>query len=256
MADGPYRRNDADDPPRRFQVAVLVVDDDDLICRAFARLGRDRWTIITEQSAESALTLLESSFELDVIFCDLFMPGMTGAQLFERCAETCPARRARFVFYSAGIDHPTMEAWLLKTGQPLLLKPVSNGVIEQTVERFARMSLPRGPRQEEEVVPPKIPYRDREQSHPELPALYDEEVEVTTGIINVAQTLDIPKDAMQELRIRYMHRTIQEWKPIIEDIESIKKTLAFAKKWLPVIAALLGGIFEAVSWLLRHIVFK
>lgn len=233
-----------------MRAAIFVVDDHRSSAEAVARLLRHAGhDVSVETSGARALSILLSPVQFDVTFLDLLMPDVTGGEIFQRCKRDAPARLRRMCFFT-GAAHLIPE-WIRGTGLPVIDKPANAAILEKTVRDFAEMSVSRGPTFEDDDMP------KRDQSHPEIPALYDDEVEVTTDIIDLVERMpDISKEAKQEIRYRYLHRTVTEMKPVVDDIKDIKRTLAFLVKWMPIAAAAAGGIFEATRWLLQHIVFK
>ena len=70
---------------------VLVVDDEqDLADMAQALLGAHGLDVVVAYSAHEALRMLESDREIDAVFSDVVMPGMTGLQLADAVTELYP----------------------------------------------------------------------------------------------------------------------------------------------------------------------
>ena len=57
--------------------SVLIVDDETVICEGLARFFSDDYTIYKACSGTDAVNIAKSN-DLDVILCDLKMPGMDG----------------------------------------------------------------------------------------------------------------------------------------------------------------------------------
>lgn len=73
---------------------VLIVDDDPLFLRTFARVLARDFVVSCDTSVESALATIDAARGLDlydVILCDLVMPGMGGRQMYGALV----ARRSR-----------------------------------------------------------------------------------------------------------------------------------------------------------------
>ncbi len=105
-----HRCNSADRPPLAGHVAgavegpdaaqlpqlpqlrrVLVVDDErDLADMAQALLGAHGLDVVVAYSAHEALRMLASDSEIDAVFSDVVMPGMTGLQLADAVTELYP----------------------------------------------------------------------------------------------------------------------------------------------------------------------
>lgn len=79
---------------------VLVVDDDRSVLRAFTRtLERGGHEVIGTSDGRSALDAYRVHTP-DLVFCDVFMPGMNGAQLVIELRKQDPD--ARIVMVSGG----------------------------------------------------------------------------------------------------------------------------------------------------------
>jgi len=64
---------------------VLYIDDDQGLCALVKRsLGRDGVEVVTAGNGEDGLKLLAEHPDFDVIAVDLYMPGLSGAELTER----------------------------------------------------------------------------------------------------------------------------------------------------------------------------
>lgn len=70
---------------------ILVVDDDEMVCRVSARMLHKSEVIIAESGAE-ACRLLEDRApeEIDCVLLDMKMPGLTFEESFEEIRRICP----------------------------------------------------------------------------------------------------------------------------------------------------------------------
>lgn len=84
--------------PRSPSVTVLVVDDDDHVRRATARLVRELgFGVVEADDGTRALELLASGTAIDVVVTDVRMPGMTGPQLSAMIEQRHPGLPVVFV---------------------------------------------------------------------------------------------------------------------------------------------------------------
>lgn len=114
----------SDVPPK-----VLIVDDEHMVCRAIKRsLGRD-YDVHVAHDGREALKLCETH-EFDAIVSDVVMPGMSGTAFFEALP---PRLQARVVFISGAVIDDGMEDVLRNAGRPLLVKPVPQERLRETV---------------------------------------------------------------------------------------------------------------------------
>jgi PAS domain S-box-containing protein len=102
---------------------VLVVDDEDIVCRSVERVLRAHHDVTTTRRAEKALERIAAGEVFDVVLCDLMMPEMTGMELYDRTRRVAPALAQRFVFLTGGAFTPRARAFLDEVPSPRLEKP-------------------------------------------------------------------------------------------------------------------------------------
>jgi PAS domain S-box-containing protein len=107
---------------------VLVIDDEPMILRTVKRMLKGH-TLSTASSGEEALSLL-STGQFDVILCDMMMPGLSGAQLYEQLD---PALRSRMVFMTGGSSSSETQAFLDRHAPRVVDKPFDAGDLERAV---------------------------------------------------------------------------------------------------------------------------
>lgn len=74
---------------------VICVDDDETNLSALGRVLRSRCTVLLASSGEQALEMIEANEDVAAVLADLHMPGLPGAELLARVAQTRPqCRRA------------------------------------------------------------------------------------------------------------------------------------------------------------------
>jgi CheY-like chemotaxis protein len=110
------------------QGTILVVDDEPLLRDVAARLLQGLgYRVLTAPGGESALEILqEKNGEIDLVFLDLFMPGLSGLQTWEQLRTLYPQVR---VLFSSGYG----EEEKLPPGADFLSKPYSLETLSQKV---------------------------------------------------------------------------------------------------------------------------
>jgi CheY-like chemotaxis protein len=95
---------------------VLVVDDEEVVCRLTARVLADAGFRVTElHSAAEALALLPTlDGTVELVVSDIMMPGMTGIQLAGRIAEQWPAVPVLLISGYGGPPSPYTGAFVAK----------------------------------------------------------------------------------------------------------------------------------------------
>jgi len=101
-----------------------LIDDEDMVRRSTARALSD-FEVVSVSSGAEALDLLAKDSDFDVLLSDVMMPRMTGAELYDRCAQAHPALAKRFVFASGDPESARRELMQVMQGEagptPILL---------------------------------------------------------------------------------------------------------------------------------------
>jgi PAS domain S-box-containing protein len=122
---------------------VLVIDDEPCMGRALiAALGEEH-DVRFATSGREAFEMLAKDDRVDVVLCDLMMPGMTGMELWGLVTRERPALSGRFVFVTGGAFTPQARAFLEEEGSgaprhPRLEKPFDVAELRAIVK--ARMA--------------------------------------------------------------------------------------------------------------------
>jgi signal transduction histidine kinase len=121
---------------------LLVVDDEDLIRSAYARLLAGTYRVVTAASGDEALAAFERGLDPAVVLCDLVMPGVDGPELLARVRETNPALAERFVFVTGGAFTPRIESFVDTTTHPVLFKPLQRRDLVEAVRAVIAWAQP------------------------------------------------------------------------------------------------------------------
>ena len=103
---------------------VLIVDDEPMVGRALERLLRDDHEVELYTDPREALRVLLDGASPDAIVCDIVMPHLTGADLYERVCAERPELGGRFVFVTGGPFTPRASEFVASTEQPVVRKPL------------------------------------------------------------------------------------------------------------------------------------
>jgi len=115
---------------------VLVIEDDRANREAFSKiLTRAGFTV---EGAENGLDGLDriAQGSYQAVVCDISMPLLSGMGFFERLEEASPELAARVVFVTAYADDPRVLAFLKKTGQPVMEKPIELASLVEAVQQI------------------------------------------------------------------------------------------------------------------------
>jgi len=118
--------SDTPEPPPapRMDASILLVDDEELLCRVTAKiLKRAGYDVVAVGCASDALAHVASHGPPDLVVTDVLMPDLTGPQLVARLREEHPRLRALFV--SGYTDHVSVRsaAWEDEGAAGVLAKP-------------------------------------------------------------------------------------------------------------------------------------
>lgn len=116
---------------------LLVVDDELVIGRLFARVLDREHDVFVEHEPRAALERIKSGEDFDLIFCDVMMPDLTGPELYRLIAQTRPGVEKRIVFVSGGAIGEETQAFLAATGNVVLDKPFG----QEALRAFVRSRL-------------------------------------------------------------------------------------------------------------------
>jgi len=130
----PVKRSDgASSKPAR----VLVVDDEPAVGFAVRRVLRNHEvTVVTE--AQSALDLLATGKDFDVILSDLMMPGMSGMEFHAALSGLHPRMASRVVFVTGGAFTPEANAFLDRVPNERMEKPFNFVELREMVQKFVK----------------------------------------------------------------------------------------------------------------------
>lgn len=122
---------------------VLLVDDEPQVCKWFARLYGDEFSIWTAQGAPEALKLLaHRGAEVAVLVSDFRMPGMNGIELLQMAQTRYPTVVG--ILASAYADK-TVAMAAVNTGHvhTILEKPLEEGLMRKALRDALALSVQR-----------------------------------------------------------------------------------------------------------------
>ncbi len=118
---------------------VLVIDDETAIRTALRRFfSRRGWEVEEAADGGEGLRLLldpERSAAYAAVVCDLKMPGISGAELYERLREARPELLRRLIFSTGDVASPEASALLARARVPVVEKPFELAALAEVVER-------------------------------------------------------------------------------------------------------------------------
>ena len=103
---------------------VLVIDDEELVGRSIRRALR-KHDVQVVTSGKDAIRLLcaTPNPKIDIVFCDVMMPELSGIEVFETVNKQIPSIAQRFVFMTGGAFTPRARRFLESVSNTCLEKP-------------------------------------------------------------------------------------------------------------------------------------
>jgi signal transduction histidine kinase/CheY-like chemotaxis protein len=116
-------------PRRDERWRVLVVDDDPAVARAIARqlTGLD---VTIAPNGRAAVQRLFHGEPVDLVLCDVMMPGGSGQDVYDAVAEQVPELLRKLVFITGGATVPEVATFLRRDGVRHLPKPFERAAFD------------------------------------------------------------------------------------------------------------------------------
>ena len=116
---------------------LLVVDDEPMVARVIARGLASRYEVEIATEARSALARFAAGEKFAAVLCDLMMPGLTGMELHGEVEKTDPEQAKRFIFMTGGAFNAAARAFLDRTENGRLDKPIDRRALDELLARIA-----------------------------------------------------------------------------------------------------------------------
>jgi len=117
---------------------LAIVDDDARVAASLARLLGRSFDVATYSTVTDALAAWECGGAPDAVLCDLMMPDVSGADMFDLLTRTDPALARRTLFMTGGAvgaASTQFERAMLAVDR-LVHKPVDAELVERLIERM------------------------------------------------------------------------------------------------------------------------
>ena len=113
--------------------SVLIVDDEQVICTGLSKLLANDYTTYKAYNSEDALAIINNLREIDVMLCDIKMPGMDGNELIKRVRAT---NKDVYIIMITAAASPLKVCDALKKGANYYMrKPLDIGHLETTLQK-------------------------------------------------------------------------------------------------------------------------
>ncbi len=148
---------------RTAQTAILVVDDEPLICETLAEyLLPEGFTVVTCASGEEALERAGQQ-RFDIVLCDVHLPGMDGLELLERLQRLSPETFVLLITAYATVEN-AVEAFQ-RGAHDYLMKPI---LLDEVLSKIRQLLAHRALYQENQWLRRELNMDRRLQGEPIL----------------------------------------------------------------------------------------
>ena len=101
---------------------ILIIDDEPAIRRALSRLLTARGFTVVEAGSAAEGVAAAMTGTIDVVLCDVVMPGGSGFQFYDQLLGVQPELARRVIFLTAAAKEPEVRQQTEARGAPLLSK--------------------------------------------------------------------------------------------------------------------------------------
>jgi signal transduction histidine kinase len=122
---------------RTTRARVLFVDDEPAIAEVYGALLGEQHDVTVALGGARALEELRSDKAFDVVVCDLMMPDVDGAAVYDHVRRERPELANRFVMCSGGLVTERARAFAARGAVKLLYKPVPTQHLLSTIDELA-----------------------------------------------------------------------------------------------------------------------
>lgn len=120
---GDLRATEAFAPTAGARPHVVIIDDNAVLAKSLRALLHECDVTVFEGGRAATSYLLGAHPRIDLVVCDLTMPEMTGADVYEALVESRSELAARFVIMTGGAFTEAGRAFLGRAAVPVLEKP-------------------------------------------------------------------------------------------------------------------------------------
>ena len=119
---------------------ILIVDDEPLLGQTLLYAFKGRHDVVICTSGRDALSRLERDARFDLVLCDLMMPDVSGAAVYEAVKRSYPSLVRCFVFMTGGAFTERARDFLAKHPGVQLEKPFNIEDIEKLLRQLSGSS--------------------------------------------------------------------------------------------------------------------
>ncbi len=119
---------------------ILIIDDDPIVGNALRRWLRGHQVEVCCSGADAIVLCQQNDY--DLIFCDVMMPFLSGAEVHQRLSALRPEVVPRIVFVTGGTFTPQVTDFMLKVANRVLEKPVDRKTLAEVLAAVVPVPRP------------------------------------------------------------------------------------------------------------------
>lgn len=113
--------------------SVLIVDDEKIICTGLERLFEDKYITYKAHNGWEAIDILSKNRDIDVMLCDIKMPGIDGSELIEKVRAD---NKDIFIIVISAASSPSKICDAMKKGaNNFMRKPLDINILETSIKQ-------------------------------------------------------------------------------------------------------------------------
>jgi len=124
----------------KSEKTILIVDDD-INYRIILSRILSNYNILTAESGDEALEKINSDLNINLILCDIEMPGLNGFELVNKIKNDFPALNVPVVFVSARSDLASYVEGFELGAEEYITKPFESEQVIKIVEDKLKSDL-------------------------------------------------------------------------------------------------------------------
>jgi two-component system, cell cycle sensor histidine kinase and response regulator CckA len=135
-AELPAEASTGSSPPSAGSARILIIDDEPLLAQTLRAVLRAH-RVVAVGNGQEAIELFASDEAFDLVLCDLMLPELSGAHLYDHVRQHHPRLARRFVFMTGGAFTDRARRFLDGFDGQCLEKPFALERIEQLLAELS-----------------------------------------------------------------------------------------------------------------------
>ena len=127
----------AETRPSPGRPRILIIDDEVMITRTLQRSLAREFDVVAVNDGPAGLAIIDTPTSVDLVMCDLMMPGMTGQEVYAEAVKVRPHLRRRFVIMTGGAFTARGQEFLATVEAPIVKKPFDVSEVRELLRRIA-----------------------------------------------------------------------------------------------------------------------